>query len=143
MYLSQGPIGLEGGFAFYGYISDTNSCLDIFGLKPNLNTNTATGNFGIYEIRINGNLYKIGKADLGRVTKSSGLPTRLHQQVRKLEKIHGIGNVKGEVVQDLGMTTTKAAKGVETARIQAHYNKTGEVPEGNTKSFKSETGCGG
>jgi hypothetical protein len=76
-------------------------------------------------------------------SKSSGLPTRLHQQVRKLRVIYGKENVEGTVVQDLGMTTTKAAKGVETARIQAHYNKTGEVPEGNTKSFKSETGCGG
>ena len=141
-YISQDPIGLEGGLSLYAYVHDTNSWVDSLGLSPNLNTNTATGNFGIYEIRINGELYKIGKADLGRVTQSSGLPTRLHQQVRKLEKIHGKGSVVGEVVQDLGMTTTQAAKNVETARIQAHYDKTGKVLDGNSKSFKPKTGCG-
>lgn len=40
-----------------------------------LNSNDAVGHFGIYEIRVNGGLYKIGKADLSRVTKSSKLPT--------------------------------------------------------------------
>ncbi|UBM60817.1 hypothetical protein LAG90_09230 [Marinilongibacter aquaticus] len=45
----------------------------------NLNANAAKGNFGVYEILKDGQLYKYGKADLGRVTQSSGLPTRLHQ----------------------------------------------------------------
>ena len=141
-YLSQDPISIAGGLNIYAYVHDPNSWIDSLGLSPNLNTNTATGNFGIYEISINGDLHKIGKADLGRVTQSSGLPTRLHQQIRQLEKIHGKGNVTGVVVQDLGTTTTKAAKGVETARLQAHYDKTGKVPDGNKKSFKPKTGCG-
>ena len=53
----------------------------------NLNSNNAISNFGIYRIKINGVIWKVGKADLNRITKSSGLPTRLHQQVRKLEKV--------------------------------------------------------
>jgi RHS repeat-associated protein len=32
-YLSQDPIGIEGGFAFYGYVHDTNSWIDAFGLR--------------------------------------------------------------------------------------------------------------
>jgi RHS repeat-associated protein len=102
----------------------------------NLNANTATSNFGLYEIEVGGSLHKIGKADLGRVTQSSGLPTRLHQQVRKLEQVHGKGNVVGQVVQDLGQTTTAAAKAAETARLKAHHKATGVVPPGNQKSFK-------
>ena len=38
---------------------------------------------------MNGGMHKVGKADLVRVTKSSGLPTRLHQKVRKLENTYG------------------------------------------------------
>ena len=102
----------------------------------NLNSNDAIGNFGVYNIHINGSIYKFGKADLGRVTKSSGLPTRLHQQVRKLEKVFGKGNVVGKVVDKLGRITTAAAKKAEHARILDSFKKTGFVPLGNWKSFK-------
>jgi hypothetical protein len=56
--------------------------------KCNLNSNEAVSEFGVYEIEVEGEvlLGKVGKADLERVTTLSGLPTRLHQQVRKLEK---------------------------------------------------------
>ena len=104
--------------------------------KPHLNNNDAVSDFGIYEIGVNEELYKVGKADLNRVTKSSGLPTRLHQQIRKLEKIFGKGNVEGEVVQPLGQTTTAAAKTAESARIRQIVEETGTVPPGNARSFK-------
>ncbi len=104
--------------------------------KPNLNNNTSTSKFGVYEIEVGGDLHKIGKADLNRVTQSSGLPTRLHQQVRKLEQAAGKGNVVGEVVEDLGETTSAQAKAAETARLRAYYEKTGKVPPGNQRSFK-------
>ena len=45
----------------------------------NLNPNDAVSRFGVYEIKVNGVVHKFDKADLNRVTKSSGLPTRLHQ----------------------------------------------------------------
>jgi len=73
---------------------------------------------------------------MNRVTQSSGLPTRLHQQVRKLEKTHGKGNVAGQVVDDLGRTTTRAAKAAENARIKSIVDQTGIVPPGNIKSYK-------
>jgi uncharacterized protein RhaS with RHS repeats len=36
MYLSQDPIGLFGGFAFYGYVHDPNSWIDGVGLNGEL-----------------------------------------------------------------------------------------------------------
>jgi len=102
----------------------------------NLNSNTAVSNFGIYEIEVYDSLHKIGKAHLDRVTQSSGLPTRLHQQVRKLEETHGEGNVVGQVVDDLGNTTTAEAKSAENARIRSVFEETGKVPPGNERSFK-------
>ncbi|GIM57749.1 hypothetical protein CAPN006_21410 [Capnocytophaga canimorsus] len=33
LYISKDPIGLLGGFALYGYVKDTNSFVDIFGLE--------------------------------------------------------------------------------------------------------------
>jgi hypothetical protein len=103
--------------------------------KTHLNSNGATGNFGVYEIEVDGQLQKVGKADLDRITQSSQLPTRLHQQVTKLEKLHGVGNVEGKVVQELGTTTTQQAKLAEAARLQAIFEETGIVPKGNEKSF--------
>ena len=101
-----------------------------------LNVNNARSTFGIYDIEVNGTLHKVGKADLSRITQSSGLPTRLHQQLRKLREIHGRENVTGSVVQKLGSTTTRKAKAAETARLQAIFDQTGIVPPGNIKSFR-------
>ena len=90
----------------------------------------------MYEIRINDKLHKVGKADLNRITKSSGLPTRLHQQLRRLEKIFGPGSVEGEVVEYLGYTTTREAKQAEHQRIKGIVDQTGIVPPGNIRSYK-------
>jgi RHS repeat-associated protein len=142
-YINQDPISIQGGLNLYAYVHDPNTWVDTMGLtpSPNLNTNGATGNFGLYEIKINGELHKIGKADLGRVTQSSNLPTRLHQQLRILREANPGKIITGKVVEDLGTTTTKGAKAAETARLQAHFDKTGEVLDGNKKSFKPKTGC--
>jgi len=105
------------------------------GKAIHLNANNATSRFGLYEIRINSELYKVGKADLNRITQSSGKPTRLHQQVRELRKLYGKGNV-GDFVEDLGVVTTSQAKAAETARLRAIYKATGKVPPGNQRSFK-------
>jgi RHS repeat-associated protein len=99
-----------------------------------LNNNSATSNFGIYEIEVNGQVYKIGKADLSRVTKSSGNPTRLHQQLRKLRETYGRGNVRATVTP-LGQVTTAEAKAAEATRLQDFFESTGQVPPGNQKSF--------
>jgi hypothetical protein len=104
--------------------------------RPNLNSNEATSHFVLYEIETPDGFEKVGKADMRRVTQSSGLPTRLHQQIRKLEKIYGQGNVKGAVVEDLGETTTAAAKAAENERIRKILEATGTVPPGNQKSYR-------
>jgi hypothetical protein len=99
-----------------------------------LNNNAARSKFGIYEIFVNGKLHKVGKADMNRITKSSGLPTRLHQQIRKLEQVYGKANVTHSLTP-LGRTTTRQAKLAEIARLQAYFDRTGIVPLGNIRSF--------
>jgi len=133
-FIHQDPIGLEGGTNVYRYAPNPLNWVDPLGLV-NLNTNSATGNFGVYEIQIDDVLYKYGKADLSRVTQSSGLPTRLHQQVVKLGKQNPDSEVVGRVI-DKGMSTTKEAKAVETKKLQEYFDQTGNIPEGNKKSFK-------
>ena len=54
--------------------------------KINKNSLKAVGNFVGYVIKISGKTFKVGKADAGRITQSSGLPTRIHSQMRKLRK---------------------------------------------------------
>jgi hypothetical protein len=126
---------VDGEHAYY--VSDAGVLVhNVCGpIRVNLNANDAVSRFGVYVIKVNGFVHKFGKADLNRVTKSSGLPTRLHQQVRKLSKIFGKGNVSARVVDDLGDTTTQAAKSAEHARILEEFRKTGFVPLGNWKSF--------
>jgi len=85
---------------------------------------------------VNGVLRKIGKPDLNRITKRTKKPTRIHQQVEKLKKTEGTQKVVGNVVEDLGQTTTGEAKAVEEMRIREYYNRTGIVPRGNERSFK-------
>lgn len=101
--------------------------------RPNLNRNRARSDFGIYEIYVNDKLHKIGKADLSRVTYSSGQPTRLHQQLRRLKKTGD--KVDGSVVLVLRNTTTAKAKAAETRALQEYFDASGEVPLGNRKSF--------
>ena len=102
--------------------------------STNLNNNKARSRFAVYELDVKGNLRKVGKADLGRKTKSSGLPTRVHQQVRKLRETYGKNNVTFRIT-DLGRTTTRQAKLAETARLQRYFDRTGLVPWGNRRSF--------
>jgi RHS repeat-associated protein len=102
----------------------------------NLNTNAAKGNFGIYEIIMDGQVYKYGKADLGRITQSSGLPTRLHQQLVKLQELNPNSRVFGRVIDDLGNVTTKQAKIVEKAYLDFFYKTNNKsIPLGNIKSY--------
>jgi hypothetical protein len=102
----------------------------------NLNRNDAIARFGIYEIKVNGELYKIGKAHLDRITLKSGDPTRVHQQVVKLRKIHIGKEVTHDVVDRLGEVTTEYAKATEKLHLYRYYNNTGKIPPGNLKSFK-------
>jgi RHS repeat-associated protein len=131
--------GEAGVKATYGKLgSSIGSSVAKQGFKKaatNLNTNASKGNFGIYEIVKDGQLYKYGKADLGRITQSSGNPTRLHQQLRKLEELFPNSQISGKVIEDLGQVTTKTAKAVENSYLNFYYKTTGIIPEGNLKSF--------
>ena len=100
------------------------------------NKNLAKGNFCIYQISVFKNLFKFGKADMDRTTATSGDPTRIHQQVRKLAEEYGEKNVFRSIIQKLFGKTTSDAKELEKMILQNHFEQTGEIPEGNKKSFK-------
>jgi len=105
-------------------------------MSEHKNKNKAKGNFGIYQITIFGKVFKFGKADLDRVTQTSGEPTRIHQQKRELKKTNDPDEVTHELVFKLQNTISKIAKQVEKQVIQQFFEQTGEIPEGNKKSFK-------
>jgi len=71
-------------------------------------------------------------------TQSTGLPTRVHQQVEKLRKIHGVGSVDFDLYP-IGRTTTGRAIRTETLRLQQFYDTHGFVPKGNLGSFTPRT----
>lgn len=123
--------------AIKGFGQGTSSNLIKQGLKKaaNLNSNAAKSNFGIYEIIKDGQVYKYGKADLARITQSTGQPTRLHQQLRKLEELYPNSTIRGRVIDDLGEVTTKMAKGVENSYLDFFYKTNKSIPLGNLKSY--------
>jgi hypothetical protein len=120
------------GFSLWNH--NAIDCASAAAKATNLNANNAVSRFGVYELRANGVLHKVGKADLNRITKSSGLPTRVHQQVEKLKGIYG-NDVTGKVVQELGDVTTKVAKAAETSHLQDIFDRLKIVPAGNLRSF--------
>lgn len=81
-------------------------------------------------------MFKFGKADSDRVTESSGLPTRLHQQIRKLVE-QGF-SVAYEIVVTLFGVTTKEAKNVEDTYVENYKTETGEYPKGNKQHSKKK-----
>lgn len=71
---------------------------------------------------------------MNRITQLSGLPTRLHQQLRKLIETYGADNGR-HTITELGITTTQVAKEAETARLWGIFRDFGIVPLGNSRSF--------
>ena len=100
------------------------------------NNNNARGNFVIYAIELFGSIFKIGKADADRITLTSGLPTRAHQQLRLLRNNFGNKFVDFFIIKTLFSVTTKNAKDEELATLENEIKRTGEVPEGNKKSYR-------
>jgi chorismate mutase len=100
------------------------------------NKNSAIGNFGIYAISKFRKIFKIGKADMDRITKSSGDPTRIHQQVRKLRELYGIDNIDYKLLTTLLAASTQDAKAEEQKTLREIIKLLGEIPEGNQKSYK-------
>jgi len=100
------------------------------------NNNDASGNYGIYQIIVEGKVFKIGKADLDRITKISGDPTRIHQQIRILSLKYTEKNIVFRYLRKLFNVPTKEAKMLEHFFLMEYYQANGIIPEGNQKSFK-------
>jgi RHS repeat-associated protein len=115
----------------------------VVAAKINLNSNTAKGKFALYQIRIDGDIYKWGLADANRTTKRTvnvtgsngkvssipaGTPVRLKQQERAaLKKYNNV-----QVVYTVEHNVTKAyMKTIETKPIWKYFKKNGYVPDGN------------
>ncbi len=100
------------------------------------NSNNAIGNFCIYQILFEGKVYKVGKADFDRITKFSGIPTRIHQQIRILSEKHETKTVTHVILETLLGVSTLDAKRMEKKLLRLTYKINNEIPEGNKKSFK-------
>ena len=140
-YISQDPIGLLGGMAFYGYVHDSNGWIDVFGWHGNELTNVTDSI--LYDIKINGKQFKYGIADANRTIKSDilvvrpngnitvipkGTPVRLHQQLRK-----AYSNFDNVVVDKTlhKQVTTEFMRKKEDKAVRKYVKKTGKVPSGN------------
>ncbi len=101
------------------------------------NSKEAIGNFAVYEIVVGEKVFKIGKADVDRVTQVSDSPTRIHQQVRKLSVKYTESNVFFRFLKVMFNITTEEALEVERFFLAQYLLKNGTIPDGNQKSFKS------
>ncbi len=94
------------------------------------NDNAYRGDQSVYEIVIDGNLYKYGKADATDLA-INGNPNRLEKQVNSLQKKHPNSDISGEVIYNNTDITTKNIKQVETDQVQNYVDEFGEYPPGN------------
>ena len=94
------------------------------------NSNAYIGPQVVYEIRINGQVYKYGKADMTQLS-STGNPVRLQSQINRLQRLYPDSQVTGRVLYKNPSISTQQIKQVETAYIQQYYNMYGTLPIGN------------
>jgi len=95
------------------------------------NSNDYTGHQGVYDIKVDGELYKYGKADMTKTSKTTGEPKRLQSQLNKLQKENPLADIQGKILHQDKNITTKEIKKVETQKIQEYKNKNGKNPPGN------------
>lgn len=95
------------------------------------NSNSYKGPQAVYEIKVNGKVYKYGKADMKSIA-SSKLPRRLQSQLNQLEKIYGKDNVEGKVLREWKNISTKDVKRYETKQITKYLKKYGKIPADNS-----------
>ena len=99
--------------------------------KLHKNSNIYVGDQSVYEIKIDGELFKYGKADATNVDSTTGKPKRLQSQLNKLSEEHPNSLIEGKVLENYTNISTKDIKAIETKYIQEYINQNGKLPEGN------------
>jgi RHS repeat-associated protein len=101
--------------------------------KVNKNSNNAEGNFVLYEVKEGKEILKVGKANADDVMADGVTIRRVHTSTRKAKK-EGYKKATGEVVQDLGKTTTGKAKKAEASRVVNHRKNGKKLPLNRERS---------
>jgi hypothetical protein len=125
-----------GGYKYYEYVRSYSTPNYVESTYPGVelahkNTNTYIGPQCVYEIRINGSLYKYGKADMTNLSTTTGNPVRLQSQLNKLQRQFPGSRISGKVLYENPNISTSKIKIVETRYIQQYYDKYGTLPTGN------------
>ncbi len=95
------------------------------------NDNNYVGYQAVYQIKIDGKLYKYGKADMTDLSKTTGKPNRLQSQINTLIKENPTKRVSGNVIYENKNISTLDVKKIETKAVQNYVNKNGKFPKGN------------
>lgn len=101
MYISQDPIGLQGGMQLYGYVHDTNSWIDPLGLRGKesfpswLSTKQGYERHHIipYEHR-NHEIFKVTGMNVNNATNMMYLPTK--ESVHPTKAVHYYFKLNGK-----------------------------------------------
>ena len=104
-------------------------------MKKHKNSNDAVGDFCIYRVLMDRKVYKVGKADFDRITLTTGMPTRIHQQIRILSTKYINKRIEHEILEILFGVSTLDAKRLERKVLNKMYESDRKVPDGNSKSF--------
>jgi hypothetical protein len=105
------------------------------GSAVHKNKNEAESTYVLYEITINGQVWKFGIADAMRHSPIKDVATRLAQQLSKLERVLGEKFIVDFKIIQVEKTTKYIMKVIEDERIIVFANKYG-VPMGNIAHIK-------
>jgi RHS repeat-associated protein len=100
-----------------GKVLVTNALAKVGKEALHKNNKDATGNFVLYSIEEGKKVLKYGKAKADDVMPTTGKIRRIHESERKA-KNSGFPNAVGDVVQELGVTTTGKATDAEAALVR-------------------------
>jgi hypothetical protein len=129
MYLSQDPIGLDGeNPTLYGYVWDTNSELDFFGLKNAELYYLKASKDGFY------NVYKKGnKNSTGKIYLKEGEIWKIGESYNPQKRYSQAYLQREGVIMDAnkGRGSKTNIHTVESAKIKKYQKRRGQLPPGN------------
>ncbi|WP_280653709.1 RHS repeat-associated core domain-containing protein [Flavobacterium chilense] len=142
-YLSQDPLGLKGGMRIYGYVFNSNSLVDIFGLMADFPTNVdftgspdlfpVTGNQkNIVEIVMTGDR----DADFTRAYKEAGISkSEMKGKGYTWHHVHDFDSTTGKTTMQLVTTSPHEAKG-SASQFAEHLKVEYDTFEAKMKAYE-------
>ena len=144
-YISQDPIELKGGVAFYSYVTDPLTSIDVFGLNETLAENYQAGAVGESNSGIPKNTTRIPSAS-GK--KEYRIPDGMSKDQRRITEVKNVNyqHLSSQLKDDIAHVNRGGKKGTVTLIVDKRTKLSGAlkqaIEEGKIKLIRKDlNGC--